>query len=384
MDIDRIRQQVPVTREIIYLNSGSFGPMALPVFEQYSAAMREWEGLAYAAFGKFLRYREEARCKVANLLGADPEEIALTRNATEGINLVLQGITFQPGDEIVISDQENPALSFPAFYLAQRGGPKVRVFAVDPDLEVTLSNLKRALTPQTRLIATTYVSCENGTRLPVREICRMATDRGIHSLVDAAQAVGQFPVDVRALGCDFLTMCCHKWLFGPKGTGAFYIQSRLLDELLPTHVGMGSMQEMELPPSQVVTLRPSAHRFEYGSRNFAACAGVVASIEWLERLGWHAIYAQMQNLSSYLKHELAKIPGVQLQTPFEWERSSSLVNFSVDGADPEQLAVELWEQHEIVCRAATAPPGLRISLAYFNTREEVSRLLDVVDGFRRQ
>jgi selenocysteine lyase/cysteine desulfurase len=366
------------------LNSGSFGPMALPVFEQYSAAMREWETLAYAAFGKFLRYREEARCKVADLLGADPEEIALTRNATEGINFVMRGMTFQPGDEIVISDQENPALSFPAFYLGQQGGVKVRVFAVDADPEVTLLNLKRALTPRTRLIAITYVSCENGTRLPVREICRLAAARGIHSLVDAAQAVGQFPVDVRTLGCDFLTMCCHKWLFGPKGTGAFYIRKRLLDELPPTYVGMGSMQEMELPPSRVVTLRPAALRFEYGSRNFAAHAGVIASIEWLELLGWHAIYAQMQNLSSYLKHELTKIPGVQLQTPFEWERSSSLVNFSVGGADPEQLAAELWEQHEIVCRAATGPPGVRISLAYFNTREEVNCLLDVVDKVRQQ
>jgi selenocysteine lyase/cysteine desulfurase len=378
VDIKEIRRQVPVTRDLIYLNSGSFGPMATPVWDRYCSALYEWETQAYASFNRFLGVREEARARVAALLGARPEEIALTRNATEGVNLVLRGLPFAPGDEIVISDQENPALSFPALFLRQQGGPMIRMFRVDPDPAVTIANLQQALSPQTRLIAFTWVSCETGTRLPAGEICHIASERDIYSLVDAPQAVGQFPVNVGSLGCDFLAMCVHKWLFGPKGTGAFYIRASLLEQVHPSQVGMGSMVEAEVPPSWSLTLRPSAQRFEYGSRNFAAFQGVVAALDWLDGIGWPEVYAHMQDLTAYLKREAARVQGVRVQSPGMWTRASSLVNLAVTGVDPEKLEADLRREHRILCRATTAPLGVRISLAYFNTRAEIEQLLEAL------
>ena len=166
------------------------------------------------------RYTELGRTRqaIADLLGAHSDSIAFTRNATDGHNIVLQGIKWQPGDELLISDQEHPALSHPAAYLLDSGKVAVRVFNVSADPNVTQQNVASALGPKTRLIAFSHVSCESGIRLPATEICHLAQSHGALTLVDGAQSLGAMPEDVKDLNCDFYVSNGHKWLCGPKGT----------------------------------------------------------------------------------------------------------------------------------------------------------------------
>ena len=167
-------------------------------------------------------------------------------------------------------------MNHPWHYLQARGGPKLRVFAIDPDPETTLANIRALLTPRTRIIASSHVSCQTGIRIPAKEVCDLARERSILVFLDGAQAVGQFPVDVKALGCDFYTSNGHKWLHGPKGTGFLYLRRERLDEVRPMQVGAGSfVRPVEL---NNIRLMPSAHRYEYGTRSYGTHAALPAAI----------------------------------------------------------------------------------------------------------
>ncbi|MHB1132331.1 MAG: aminotransferase class V-fold PLP-dependent enzyme [Chloroflexota bacterium] len=375
-DVEALREQLPVLRDVVYLNSGTVGLTARPVLE------RLWQEVSLFESEGAVRYKEmqarldAARARVAAFLGADADELAFTRNATDGVNLVAQGLDWREGDEVVISDEEHPAMDHPWHYLAARGGPRLRTFAVAPDPEQTLTNLRAALGPRTRLIACSHVSCISGTRLPAAAICDLARGRGILSFLDGAQAVGQFRVDVRALGCDFYTGNGHKWLHGPKGTGFLYLRRELLDAVAPVFVGAGSFEHAGAPNE----LRPvaSAKRYEYGTRGYGAYAALPAAIDYLAGLGWDAVEARLAALAGYLKEKLRRLPGVTLLGPAGWAQSSALVSFSITGYCPEQAQTLLWERYRVRARAFVDRPLVRLSPAYFNNQADLDAALAAV------
>ena len=377
-DISTVRAEFPELERIAYFQTGTFGMMAECVLRRVQELIALFERRSWEVHGEILAAVEGLRRRLAARIGAEPGEIAFTRNATDGVNLVAAGLTWQPGDEIIISDQEHPAMNYPWHWVAQRTGAVIRRYRVEHDPAASLANVAALVTPRTRLVGTSWVTSPYGIRLPVREVCALARERGILSLVDGAQAFGVFGVHVREVGCDFFTSNGHKWLGGPKGTGFFWARADRLGELRPAHVGAGSAERFSFEAG--LTLHPTGRRFEFGTDSHHLHAGLGPALEWFDRLGWEWIEGRTKGLATYLKEGLSRVPGVTLKTPLAWEHSSGLTSFEAEGVDDRALWEYLRDEWRVLPRTL-GPRGIRVSTAYFNTEEEIDRLVAGVRPF---
>jgi selenocysteine lyase/cysteine desulfurase len=324
---------------------------------------------------------ERARDRLAARLGASPAEIALTGNATDGIAYVAACLELAPGDEVIISDQEHPAMYIPWTYAIRRRGVVVRHFRVAEDPEASLASIRALLSPRTRVIGTSHVTSPFGVRLPVADVCALAHAHGTLALVDTAQSFAVMPVDVGAIGCDFLTGNGHKWLGGPKGTGFLFARGEHMERLMPAYVGAGSLLGAGGDGEGAPELAPGGRRFEFGTRGFATPAGLNFALDWMDSLGWDEVSARIRAVSTRLKRRLRDVPGVELCTPLAWERSSGLVTFRVPGRDEHELQADL-ERHGLFPRPLSRrSERIRVSVALFNDEDEVDRLAARVAAF---
>jgi L-cysteine/cystine lyase len=379
---EKVREAFPVLKEVVYLNVGTYGIMPESALETYQAIQAEFERRGVASDGTFGRKTEEARSRIASLIGATKEEIAFTRNATDGINLALAGIDWQPGDEVITTDQEHEAMIHPLLYLHGTRGIEVKLLEVSPQADVMLDRLEKALSPKTRLVAMSLVSCETGTRLPAQAISRWAAEHGLLTLFDGAQVSGVFPIDVRAIGCDFYASNGHKWLSGPKGTGFFYGKQESLPLLSPAHAGAGSFQRVDIP-NRLAEPFTTAQRFEFGTRAWPGQAGLCGSLDWFESLGWKQVYAHIAALSQYLKEAILSRPHLRLLSPFAFDESSGLVAFVINGHVAGDVSKVLREQDRIYTRVIPHYNALRLSTAHFNIPEEIDHLMAAIDRVQR-
>lgn len=389
-DLTAIRRALPALAEVTYLNSGTEGIMAEPVLADYFRVLGHFERFGYYDRPRISDQMQVARERLARLLNADVDEVCVTHSGTDGVSIVLGSFSFQPGDQILIGSEEHPAIAYPAFALQTVAGVEVRRFRFCHDPAATLASFAEQLTERTRLAAFSHVSCETGIRVPAADMIRLAQQRGIRVLLDGAQSVGAFPVDFRALGCDYLTGSVHKWLCGPKGTGVLAVRKDRLAELTPRYVGGGSLTEgfpwdrLDHPETVRVQFAPTATRFEYGMRNPALYAGIVSAVDYLAGLGWQAIADHERAMATLLKQRLAAIDGVTVQTPMEWERSSALVNFRLKGISGRELSRRFADDWQIVQRAVREPEGIRLSIAYFTAPEDIDRVIEAVTTIRQQ
>lgn len=378
MNIETIRAAFPILNDAVYLNVGTYGLMPEPALMIYLGAAAEFERAGVASTGKVGEKVEETRRRIAGLLGTTPAQIAFTRNATDGINLVLAGLAWQPGDEVITTDEEHEALIHPLLYLQRQKGIRVHRVPVSPHPEHMAKHLDAVFNPRTRLVAMSHITCETGTRLPVREICRWASERACLTLFDGAQAVGAFAVDVDELGCDFYTSNGHKWLGGPKGSGIFWSRADRIAGLIPAHVGAGSLEHVDLLDG-TANPWPSALRFEFGTRAHYMGAGLGASLDWLEGLGWSNVEAHISALSDTLKEYIEARPYLHLLTPLPFAQSSGLTTFQVADHNAGQLLAQLREQHRIYLRHIPHYNAIRASTAHFNSTADLNRLMEALD-----
>ncbi|HET9017365.1 MAG TPA: aminotransferase class V-fold PLP-dependent enzyme [Thermomicrobiaceae bacterium] len=389
-DLEAVRRELPILREVTYLNTGTIGIMAEPVLARHLEAQAAYERSGHLGEADARAGYERARAALAGLIGARPDEVALTRNATDGVDLVAAGLALGPDDVVLTTNEEHPAVVLPWAAAERRGGAKLRLFRIAVDPDETLRNLEAALSPTTRIVVASHVSCETGVRLPITEICRRCRERGILTLVDGAQSVGQFPVDVDAIGCDFMTGNGHKWLSGPKGTGFLFARADVVGRVQPVHVGAGSTvpgfdREAfgERPADAAWDWDPTARRFEYGTRNWHTFIALVDAIAYLQGLGWEQIERHCAETSARLKERLTATPGVTLYSPREWDRSCGLVTFGYAGWDGGELARRLWDEYRVIQRRVQVPNGVRISCAYFTSSDDLDRLFDGLAGLRQ-
>jgi selenocysteine lyase/cysteine desulfurase len=370
-----VRADFPALADLTYLNLGTHGLMPEPALRRYLDAVARYEREGYFAHYDLLETRERVRARLAALIGAPPAALALTGNASDGVNLVAAGIAWRPDDEVLISDQEHPAVEHPFAYLASRGRLRLRRFSLGVDPHTTLASLAAALTPRTRLLAVSVVSSQTGTRLPLGDAVALVQAHGVEVLLDAAQALGQFPLDVAALQCDYLVSNGHKWLLGPKGVGLLYVRPDRLEGLTPAHVGAGSLRE----DAPVPTLQPTATRFEYGTRALPLWEGMDAALDWWEERGPAALQAHMAALADELKSRVLAQQRLRLRSPRPWEHSSALVSFQVaDRPDALALLRALWAQGVLV-RAVPEHNALRISTGPFNDSGDLDRLFAALE-----
>jgi cysteine desulfurase/selenocysteine lyase len=336
---------------------------------------------------------EAARARAARFLNAaSPDEIIFTRGTTEGINLVAcswGSQHLQPGDIILLTEMEHHSNIVPWQLLAQRTGAKVRYLPVTGDEGLLdLGRLDEFLTRDAKILSLVHISNSLGTVNPVAELCARARRLGAVTLVDAAQSAGHCPVDIRQIGCDFLTLSGHK-ICGPTGIGVLYGRKELL-EAMPPYQGGGEM--ILTVDYDRTTFKPAPHRFEAGTPDISGPVGLHAAMDYLDGIGREAIFRHDRELATYAYERLlADIPGVRLFGPRR-ERAG-LVSFCLPDVHAHDV-VMLADREGVALRGGhhcTQPlmkklgveSTARASFYFYNTRAEVDRFVDVMQEIRR-
>jgi L-cysteine/cystine lyase len=376
-DLKAIRSQFPILDEVVYLNTGTYGLMPEPALKAYVDAIEAFERGGVACKINIYAYTEAVRKRIAALLKVDVEEIAFSRNATDGSNFVLSGLDWNEGDEVLSTNEEHPSLSHPLLYLQKTKGIKVKWLPLSPKPSLMLAELEKAKTSRTRLVAMSHVPCETGTRIPAKEICKWARENGILSLIDGAQSFAAMPISLRDMGCDFYSSNGHKWLSGPKGSGVFYVRKEHLETLKPAHVGAGSLVKADVNTGEAEPYH-SGMRFEFGSRAQAIMAGLEATLDWFDQLGWDNVWQHIERLSDYAKARLMERPDIELLTPVAFNESSGLVSFRIKGYDSLDVATKLRETKRIHTRMVLEGTGIRIATAHYVSPEDIDCLMDTL------
>lgn len=331
------------------------------------------------------RKLDEIRTQVAAFMGATPEELAFTRNGTESISLVARGISWNAGDEIIVPDTE--MLSNIAIWrmVAEETGAKIVTVAGSTTGLLDAASVAAAITERTRLITFAALSNVTGAVQPVNEICEVAAAAGVLVHVNAAQAIGMMPVGLDVWKCDFISACTRKGLRAIEGSGVLAVREEHLATLTPALAGWWNAG---LTDDGGVSFPASARKLEAGSPNVPAILALGAAVATAEGLGIDAIHNRMRELTSYAAAQLREIPGTQIYGPESDADRLGILPFNIDGCDPTALTLAL-EQRGIIIEAGhfMATPILaaygvekmaRASLHYFNTTEEIDRLIEAI------
>lgn len=382
LNMEAVRSAFPILDTINYLNTGTYGPMPEPALQALLDATAALEREGVACGRPFGQDADQVRSILAEMIGARPEDIAFSRNATDGVNLVLAGLTWNEGDEIITTDQEHEAVLHPLLYLQSRTGIRVRRIACSPDPGEMLRRLDAHVSERTRLVAFSHVTCETGTRLPAGAICAWVAERGILSLLDSAQSLGAVPVDVGAIGCDFLAGNGHKWLHGPKGTGLLYARTGLMERLVPAHVGAGSLERADVDTGEARPWATGA-RFEFGTRSWALASGWKESLRWLTNLGLVNVNQHISSLAGYACESIGSIGCTTVLTPAEAPARAGLVSFTCRGYDAAVVGRRLREEASVVSRHVPRQNAVRVSAAHFTAATDVDRLCETLARMMR-
>lgn len=266
--VARVREDLPSLTGVTYLNSGTAGPVPMPVAEAVCEAVMAHVGQPRAGnehFDRVQQVKQACRTALAGLLGCQPTEIALTHNTTEGMNLVTLGVNWVHGDEAVTTNVEHPGVLLPLWIVRDRYGVTIKTADLLSGPSDPVDAVVRLITPRTKLISLSHVSYSTGDMLPVAEISAAAHERGVLVLVDAAQAFGAMDVDLAALGADFYSVPGQKWLCGPEGTGALYSAQHAISQIRTTFAGYGTIDGYNDYGGFLV--KEDGRRFEQGTMN---------------------------------------------------------------------------------------------------------------------
>jgi L-cysteine/cystine lyase len=345
MTFEEARALIPVLERFAYLNAGTFGPLARPTVEAMQAELQadaERGRLGREYFERMLALRDELRGRLARLVGAEPEQVALTGSTTDGCNIVLGGFGLGPDDEVVTTSQEHFGLLGPLHVSG------ARVVVADPEPEAILA----AVTPRTRLLALSQVLWTTGRVLPVRELRERA---GVPVLVDGAQSVGALPVDAR--GLDFLTISGQKWLCGPDATGALVVADpEALRVARPSYFAQISFE-----PDGTFEPRPGAARFDPGWLAPASLAGLLAALEVAPEWRYEHAAGQAARCRELLAPHVELVPG-----------DATLVAFRAD--DPGAVVARLAEARVLV-REIPGTGLVRVSCGWWTSDGDLERLV---------
>ncbi|MCX6852024.1 MAG: cysteine desulfurase [Verrucomicrobia bacterium] len=397
MDWHRIRSDFPILDQqvnghpLVYLDSAASSQKPRAVIQTLSRyyerdnanvhrALHELSNRATEAF-------EASRKKVARFIGAATEdEIIFTRGTTEGINLVANTWGTQnlrAGDVILITGMEHHSNIVPWQLLAQRTGATLKYIPVLDDGTLDSAAIETLLTEQVKLFAFVHISNSLGTINPAKELIAKAKALGAVTLLDGAQSAGHMPIDVQDLGCDFFVFSGHK-MCGPTGIGVLYGRMALLETMPPWHGGGEMILTVTMESS---TYKAPPHRFEAGTPDISGVIGLGAAIDYLEAIGLENIQRHDHNLANYAVQRMTEVPGIRILGPQNGHRGA-LAAFHLDFAHPHDL-VEFANSHGVAMRGGhhcTQPlmkrfkvPGTtRASFYFYNTLEEINRLVEVL------
>ncbi len=331
---------------------------------------------------------QDARRKTAQFIGAAEGEIIFCRNTTEAINLLAQGIRWKPGDKIVTTLVEHHSNYLP--WLRVRDFHQVELQIIRPDENgiFDVNAFAKAITPNTKLVTLGHVSNVLGTVNPVHEIANQAHKKGALVMIDAAQSLPHFPIDVAELGCDFLAGSGHKML-GPTGIGFLFIKKELQNCIEPFAIGGGTIHDVAMDRYD---LMDSVERFEGGTPNIAGALGLAAAIDYIDQIGWNYIREKNRQLVNTFLEELKKRNYITIYGPKESSKKISVVSFNINNYKPHRVASLLDEMGKIMVRSGhhcalpltkyvlNTPKGtVRASFHFYNQLQEIEHFFDVIN-----
>jgi selenocysteine lyase/cysteine desulfurase len=382
LNVEAIREQVPACGKYIYLNSGWQGPSPASVIHAVQAAFQdEAEGpTAPPTHERRLTDFRRSRRALADLIGASADEVSIQQNTTEGVNIVLSGIGLQPGDEIITCGGEHSSVIVPAYHARDRYGVTlkiVRVTSKDTPGDI-VARFAEAATSALRLILLSHISYSSGQLFPVRELAALAHQHGGRLLLDAAQSVGQMPVNVRELECDYCAFPGHKWLLGPAATGALYVRRGLIESLNPPRVSHHASSFYNFK-DRFEAKTDTIDKFELTTVSVPLLAGLNAAIAFIEAVGLESIRDRAVALAGYATERLSAVEGVEMVSASEPSAvCSGMVSFALSGVSPAMLTAHLWESRRIVARTVPDAACTRLCFHVFNTEAEVDAAVEAV------
>ncbi|MDX1583057.1 MAG: cysteine desulfurase [Thermoanaerobaculia bacterium] len=396
LDLDRIRKEFPVLNEtvhghpIAYLDNAATTQKPRSVIEAMAGYYETVNANVHRGVHELSQRATDAyeasRSKVQRFINAnDDSEIVFVRGCTEGINLLANTLGISrvlEGDEILISSIEHHSNIVPWQMLAERTGAYLRTIPVRDDGSLDLDAYERMLTTRTRLVSLVHVSNSLGTVNPVREMTRVAHEKGIPVIIDGAQATPHTKVDVQEIGCDFYVFSGHK-MFGPTGIGAVYGRRELLEEIPPWQGGGDMILSVTFEES---TWNEVPFKFEAGTPNIAGAIGLGAAIDFLDSVGMDRIAGHEADLLDYATEKLHGVEGIEIigNAP----RKAAVISFILENVHPHDIGtivdregVAIRTGHHCtqpVMQRFGVPATARASFALYNTREEVDRLIEAL------
>ena len=364
--------------DVIFLNHGSFGACPQPVFDTYQTWQRELERQPVEFLGRrFNDLMRDARRGLGAYLNADAQDLVFVPNATTGLNIVARSLRLEPGDEILSNDQEYGALDRTWRFLCQRSGARYIRQPIPLPIRSTdevIDAIWSGVTERTRVLFISHITSPTAIVFPIAPLIERARAASIITIVDGAHAPGQLPLDLVALGADFYSGNCHKWMMAPKGSAFLYARRELQHLVEPLIVSWGWESIM-----------PGDSRFideqEYqGTRDIAAYLSVPAAIEFMRQHSWERVRADCQELLRYAYQQLSALPGLVACTPNSSEWLGQMAAFALPPGDGKQLKQRLYDEFKIEIPVGVIDERqfLRISLQGYNTRAEVDALIEAL------
>lgn len=376
-----VRRQIPASRDRFFQTAG-IAPSPTGVLDVVSNMLHyQNKGPVHPEIWPHVAATEpDLREHFGRMFGAGAHEIALTHSTSEGINIASWSRNWKKGDEVIISNQEHPANTIPWYNLVTRYGVVIR--RVDLSTGASLMDGMRSLVGRkTRMVSIPHVSRNNGRRISNAESAELGAwlrERDIRFHLDGAQGPGCVPVDFRALGCDYYSACGHKWLLGPKGTGAFFCREDMLERTELTWTGSHSTVTYDQEGGY--ELIPEARRFEFGTRALATFAGFNAALHWMEDVGMDRVLTRVDELVEWASAEWQS-RGYRVTSPTTADQRSGVFVLEL----PEGLnGRAVYDQLRIEANAFTSPVDgprdLRVAIHFFNTRNEISTTFDAIES----
>ena len=360
----RVRREFNLVDDISYMNNGTMGPIPRPVVEAQTRYLRD-----LAADPRARRDTEPIREKLAAFVGADADEILLTRSTTEGMKVFCRGLDLEPGDEVLMSSHEHPGGYGPWRAREDRDGVVVRTVEIPapPDsADQVIDICERAIRPETKVLVVSYPIFVTGLLMPIKGLSEMAHRHDVLLSVDGAHALGMLDLDMHEMGCDHFTTAGQKWLLAGSGTGMAYFARGIQDRI------WGDMWR-RTPAEGARKYEPS------GQRHLPSLWGMGDALDFQLAIGQANIESRVRSLATRLKEGLRDIPGVGLGTSGSAEMSGGLTTFSIDGVPKANITTALMDRERIYLPGSGWNDfACRVSTHFYNTADEVDRVLAVV------
>ncbi|NIM90097.1 MAG: aminotransferase class V-fold PLP-dependent enzyme [Candidatus Aminicenantes bacterium] len=374
-----VQQAFNVDRSIINLNNGGVHPAPKVVMDAVHRYLDFSNGFPVYNMWNILGPREELiRKKIADTFGCSSEEIAITRNVTEAMQIGLMGLNLKPGDEILTTTHDYPSMKYALYQREEREGVKVKMFPFPyppKNLNVLVDLFKKNLTPKTKIILVCHITNLTGQIFPIREICQLARKEGIEVVIDGAHSFGHFEYKQKDLDCDIYGANLHKWMMAPIGTGFLYVKKEKIKKIWPLFPASDSLSD-DIRKFENIGTHPEYIKMAIGE-----------ALSFHHGIGSKRKEERLRYLRNFWAQELEKLPGVRILTSYDPVQSCGIGTFTVENMDMKKLSQLLFDKHKIYTIAIQIPDeimGIRVTPSIYTTLRELNMFIECVSHYIRQ